>query len=88
MLFAAVKSSRASASRLYYRITMRGGAARESDSGRLEMADKHLVIGHLINFTGMIGVASGIFLFTIGIVPLLFRHWFGFNVPGPFHWFW
>ena len=52
------------------------------------MADKNITIGHVINVTGMIGVSSGILLFTFGIVLLLFRHGFGFDIPSSFHWFW
>jgi hypothetical protein len=52
------------------------------------MADKHMMIGRVINATGMIGVSSGVVLFTFGIVLLLFRRGFGFDVPSFFHWFW
>jgi len=51
------------------------------------MTDKNLV-GHVINVTGMIGVSAGIVLFTFGIVLLLFRRGFGFDIPNPFQWFW
>jgi hypothetical protein len=32
------------------------------------MTDKNITIGHVINVTGMIGVSSGVLLFTFGIV--------------------
>ena len=44
------------------------------------MADKGIVIGRVINVTGMIGVSAGIVLLAFGIVLLLFRRGFGFNV--------
>jgi hypothetical protein len=50
------------------------------------MADKNLIIGRVINVTGMIGVSAGIVLFTFAIVLLIFRR--GFDIPNPFHWFW
>jgi hypothetical protein len=49
------------------------------------MADKDIIIGRVINVTGMIGVSAGIVLLAFAIVLLLFRRGFGFNV---FHWFW
>jgi hypothetical protein len=52
------------------------------------MANKHMMIGRVINATGMIGVSSGVVLFTFAIVLLLFRRGFGFDFPGFFHWFW
>jgi hypothetical protein len=39
------------------------------------MADRDIVIGRLINITGMIGVLAGLVLFSFGLVMLLFR-WF------------
>jgi hypothetical protein len=48
--------------------------------------DKDLKIGRAINLTGMIGVASGILLFTMGFVFLVFRHGLGLVFQGP--WFW
>ena len=51
------------------------------------MADKNIAIGHVINVTGMIGISAGIVLFTFGIVLLLFRRGFGFEIANPFHWF-
>jgi hypothetical protein len=51
------------------------------------MADKDLIVGHVINVMGMVGVLSGILLFTFAMVLLLFRHGFGFDIPNPFHWF-
>jgi hypothetical protein len=52
------------------------------------MADKGIRIGRVINVTGMIGVAAGIVLSAFGIVLLLFRRGFGFDIATPFHWFW
>ena len=40
------------------------------------MADKDIIIGRVINVTGMVGVSAGIVLFAFGIVFLLFRHVF------------
>jgi hypothetical protein len=51
------------------------------------MGDKHIIIGRVINVTGMIGVSAGIVLLAFGIVLLLFRRGFGFNVGNLFHWF-
>ena len=51
------------------------------------MADKDIIIGHAINAMGMIGVSSGILLFTFAMVLLLFRHGFGLDIPNPFQWF-
>ena len=52
------------------------------------MADKDIIIGRVINITGMIGVSAGIVLLVFGIVLLLFRRGFGFDIPTSFHWFW
>ena len=52
------------------------------------MADKDIIIGRVINVTGMIGVSAGIVLLAFAIVLLLFRRGFGFNVGSLFHWFW
>jgi hypothetical protein len=52
------------------------------------MAGKNIIIGRVINVTGMIGVLAGTVLFTFGVVLLLFRRRFGFDIPNPFHWFW
>lgn len=52
------------------------------------MADKDIIVGRVINFTGAIGVLSGIILFLFGIVLLVFRRGFGFELSNPFHWFW
>jgi hypothetical protein len=52
------------------------------------MADKNIIIGRVINVTGMIGVLAGTVLFTFGVVLLLFRRGFGFDISNPFHWFW
>jgi hypothetical protein len=55
---------------------------------RSAMADKHIIIGRVINLTGMIGVSAGIVLLAFGIVSLVFRRGFGFDIANPFHWFW
>ena len=55
---------------------------------RSGMEDKDITIGRVINGTGMVGVSAGIVLFTFGIVLLLFRRGFGFDIPNSFHWFW
>jgi hypothetical protein len=52
------------------------------------MADKNIIIGLVINVTGMIGVSAGTVLFAFGIVLLLFRRGFGFDIANLFHWFW
>ena len=52
------------------------------------MSNKHVNIGHVINATGMIGVSSGVLLFTFGVVLVVFRRGFGFDIPSFFHWFW
>ena len=52
------------------------------------MADKDIIIGRVINATGMIGVSAGIVLLAFAIVLLLFQRGFGFNVGNLFHWFW
>jgi hypothetical protein len=49
------------------------------------MAERDIVIGRVINATGMIGVLSGTFLFLFAIVLLLLRLGFGFDFP--FQWF-
>jgi hypothetical protein len=58
------------------------------DGKELGMEDKNITIGRVINLTGMIGVSAGIVLLALGIVLLLFRRGFGFNVGNLFHWFW
>ena len=52
------------------------------------MADKDIIVGRVINFTGAIGVLSGIILFLFGIVLLVFRRGFGIELSNPFHGFW
>jgi len=52
------------------------------------MTDRDMIIGRLINLTGMIGVSAGLVLFTFAIVLLVFRRGFGFDIPNPVHWFW
>jgi hypothetical protein len=59
-----------------------------SDGRRSAMADKDIIIGRVINVTGMIGVLAGTVLFIFAIVFLLFRRGFGFDIPNTFHWFW
>jgi hypothetical protein len=44
------------------------------------MADKDIIIGRVINLTGMIGVSAGIVLLAFGIVSLVFRRGFGFDI--------
>ena len=50
------------------------------------MAGKDIIIGRVINVTGMIGVSAGIVLLAFGIVLLLFRRGFGVDIANP--WFW
>jgi len=52
------------------------------------MADKNIIVGRVINVTGMIGVSAGIVLLAFGIVLLLFRCGFGFDIASLFHWLW
>jgi hypothetical protein len=52
------------------------------------MADRDIIIGRTINVTGMIGVSAGTILFAFGMVLLLFRRGFGFDIPNVFQWFW
>jgi hypothetical protein len=52
------------------------------------MADNDILIGRVINITGAIGVLSGIILLFFGIVLLVFRRGFGFDIANLFHWFW
>jgi flagellar biosynthesis protein FliP len=52
------------------------------------MADKDIIVGRVINVTGMIGVSAGIILLAFGIVLLLFRRGFGLDIASLFHWFW
>ena len=53
------------------------------DGKELGVEDKNNIIGRVINVTGMVGVSAGIVLFTFGIVLLLFRRGFGFDIPNP-----
>lgn len=48
------------------------------------MADKEIIIGRVINVTGMVGVSAGIVLFAFAIVVLLFRRGFGLNFANLF----
>jgi hypothetical protein len=52
------------------------------------MANKDIIIGRVINITGMIGVLAGTVLFTFAIVLILFRRGFGLDIPSSIHWFW
>ena len=52
------------------------------------MANKDIIIGRVINITGMIGVLAGTVLFTFAIVLILFRRGFGLDVANSIHWFW
>jgi len=52
------------------------------------MANKNIIIGRVINVTGMIGVIAGTVLFASAIVLLLFRRGFGFDLSSAFRWFW
>src|SRR5207247_11362271 len=58
------------------------------DSGRSVMANKDIIIGRVINITGMLGVLAGTVLFTFAIVLILFRRGFGLDIPSAIHWFW
>ena len=64
------------------------GTGFSAATGKPAMADKDIIVGRVINFTGAIGVLSGIILFLFGIVLLVFRRGFGFELSNPFHWFW
>jgi hypothetical protein len=52
------------------------------------VAGRAIMIGRVINATGMIGVLAGLVLFTFGLVLLLLRRGFGFDIVGSFRWFW
>jgi hypothetical protein len=52
------------------------------------MTDRDIIIGHVINVTGMIGVLAGLVLFTFGLVLLLFRRGLGFDIANYFQSFW
>jgi hypothetical protein len=52
------------------------------------MGEKDIIIGRVINVTGMIGVVAGLILFAFAIVLLLFRRGFGFDIPDALLWFW
>ena len=52
------------------------------------MADREIMIGRVINVTGMIGVSAGLVLFAFGLVLLLFRRGLGFDIAHSFQWFW
>ncbi len=48
------------------------------------MAEKEIVIGRVMNVTGMVGASAGIVLCAFAIVCLLFRRGFGFDFATPF----
>ncbi|HKQ86791.1 MAG TPA: hypothetical protein VJS43_08480 [Candidatus Acidoferrales bacterium] len=50
--------------------------------------NKNIVIGRVINVTGMIGVLAGTVLFTFALVLILFRRGFGLDIANSIHWFW
>jgi hypothetical protein len=52
------------------------------------MAKKDIIIGRVINVTGMVGVLAGTVLFTFAIVLILFRRGLGLDIPNSIHWFW
>jgi hypothetical protein len=52
------------------------------------MSDNDLIIGHIIRVTGMIGVLAGIFLFTAGLLFLIFRYSFDLDILSMFRGFW
>jgi hypothetical protein len=52
------------------------------------MANRDIIIGRVINVTGMIGVLAGIVLFTFAIVLIVFQRGFGLDIPNSIHWFW
>jgi hypothetical protein len=56
---------------------MLGGGNRCLAAIELVMTDKDIIIGRVINITGMIGVIAGIVLFAFGIAFLVFRHGVG-----------
>jgi hypothetical protein len=58
------------------------------NGGRSAMGEKDIIIGRVINVTGMIGVVAGLILFAFAIVLLLFRRGFGFDIPNALLWFW
>jgi hypothetical protein len=52
------------------------------------MSDRDMIIGRLINWTGMIGVLAGLVLFTFAMVLLLFRRGFGLDIASSLQSFW
>jgi hypothetical protein len=60
----------------------------KTEARRSAVADRDIIIGRVINVTGMIGVSAGIVLLAFGIVSLLFRRGFGLSVGILFQWFW
>jgi hypothetical protein len=50
--------------------------------------DRDIIIGRVINVTGMIGVLSGLVRFAAALVFLLFRRGLGFDIAQLFQWFW
>ena len=60
----------------------------ECGDRRSAMADRGIIIGRVINVTGMIGVLAGLVLFTFAVVLLVFRRGFGFDIASSLHLFW
>src|SRR5262245_8825310 len=58
------------------------------NSGRSVILNKNIIIGRVINVTGMIGVLAATVLFTFALVLILFRRGFGLYIPNSIHWFW
>jgi hypothetical protein len=52
------------------------------------MTGRDIIIGRLINVTGMIGISAGFILFTFGLLLLLFRRGLGLDLSSSFYWFW
>jgi hypothetical protein len=48
------------------------------------MTDRDIIIGRVINVTGMIGVLAGLVLFAFALVFLLFRRGLGFDIAQLF----
>jgi hypothetical protein len=51
------------------------------------MADRDIIIGRVINVTGMIGVLAGLVLFAFVLVLLIFRRGLGFDIVNSFRGF-
>jgi hypothetical protein len=52
------------------------------------MTDRDIIIGRVINITGMIGVLAGLVLFAFALALLVFRRGLGFDIANSFKWFW